>query len=75
MTENIDFSARNPFLALLSYNNVIKEYEERFLGQIFTPIPNPHSVDKRSKTGPLVEINFFGQKTMNNHQKPAENVF
>jgi hypothetical protein len=43
MTENIDFLARNPFLALLSYNNVIKEYEERFLGQIFTPIPNPGS--------------------------------
>ena len=28
MIENIDFLARNPFLALLSYNNVINEYED-----------------------------------------------
>ena len=43
LTENIDFLTSNLFLELFSYNNVIKAYKERILGQIFTLIPNPGS--------------------------------
>ena len=43
LTENIDFLTKTHFLALSSYNNAIKAYEERILVQIFTLIPNPGS--------------------------------